>query len=213
VSMTTTGTDASDWVTYVTDGDDEVGKCCSLAVVDGSAAVSYYDTSEERLKYKRFGDPATVTVHVIEECWEPITSLAVVAGAPAIAYPSNSTSGLVYSRSSTPHGSDAGDWTHRGIDPGAEVGWGASLAVVDGRPAIAYRYVDYYGPGSSLLMFAWSSGPTGMNWEDWGKVLVDGGEDECTGHSASLAEVDGLPAIAYHDANAGQLKYAIRLGP
>jgi len=213
VSLTTTGTAEEDWVTYLTDGEGITGRSCSLAEVDGSAAVSYYSETAQCLKYKWFGEAAVISICAVGEEWDPGTSLAVVAGNPAIAFYSDDAPGLLYARSDTPRGSALEDWSVKSIDSRPQAGYDASLAVVDGRPAIAYRLSDYYGPGTNVLMFAWSEGPTGALFEDWQVLEVDGDASTSTGYSASLTEVDGKPAICYYDALAGHLMYAIRLGP
>jgi hypothetical protein len=84
------------------------------------------------------------------------------------------------------------------------------LAVIAGRPAI--RLSRRTSANSNQLYFACPSTPNGSNPADWRLAVVDDSAPY-TGGFASLAEVDGKPAVSYHDAGNGGLKYAIRLGP
>jgi hypothetical protein len=188
-------------ITVTSSGD--VGKYASLEVVDGRPAIAYYDGSPNYdLKYVRAGDAAGDT-------WgTPFTvdsdgyvgycpSLEVVDGRPAIAYWAWASDYLLkYVRASDATGDTWGTplTVH---SSGAAVDC-VSLALVDGRPAIAY-----YGGGD--LKYVRASETTG---DTWGTPLtVDSAGD--VGLYASLAEVDGRPAIAHYDSTNGDLRFAI----
>jgi len=211
VSLTPAGTAPEDWVAYHLD-EGVSSWSCSLSEVDGSGAVAYFNRSWYALTYKWFGDPATIMLHVIGEAVDPAITLAVVNDNPAIACYSDTEPGLVYVRSDTPRGTAFEDWSLTSVDTRVQAGLDASLAVVDGRPAIAYRLGD--AMSNAALMFAWSDGPAGTSPDNWALIKVDGDESSKTGYFASLAEVDGKPAICYYDLQATRgLMYAIRLGP
>jgi hypothetical protein len=78
------------------------------------------------------------------------------------------------------------------IDPGGLTGTHASLAVINGRPAVAYRDDD-----GGKLFYIRSVDASGSSWPASAIVRVDGAIDDA-GQFSSLAEVDGRPAIAYY---------------
>jgi hypothetical protein len=80
-----------------------------------------------------------------------------------------------------------------------DVGTYASLAVVDGRPAIAY----FDGGPNYDLKYVRASDAAGSSWGT--PLTVDSAGD--AGQYASLAVVDGRPAIAYWYPSNGDLKY------
>jgi hypothetical protein len=195
----------SSWGSPVTvDSAGDVGRYASLAVVDGNPAIAYYDgsTGNYDLKYVRatdaagstWGTPLTVDSNGSAGLY---ASLAVVDGQPAIAYWESGGLDLWYVRATDAAGSSWG--TPVTVDSTGSVGWHASLAVVDGFPAIAY-----YDSGSNQdLKYVRATNAAGSSWGT--PVTVDSGGD--VGEYASLAEVDGRPAIAYYDHTNGHLKY------
>jgi len=210
-SNTATGINEADWQTSVIDSQETVvGEFNSLAAVDGKGAVSYFkDYTVNSLMYKWFSNPAKVAVET------PIgkaqyTSLAVVNGKPGISWHDTGVPSLNFSYSSTVRGTSNADWTTVVVDYTEGAGRYTSLAVIDGRPAIAYqRYAEF--PQNTRLMFAWSSAAGGENTWDWNTITLD----VCawgTGNGASLVEVDGKPAISYYAGLGTELKYAIRMG-
>ena len=79
-----------------------------------------------------------------------------------------------------------------------------SLAVIDGKPAIAYPFKD----SGASLGFASSSTSTGGDSADWNlKQVVD--DMGSVGTNCCLAVVGGRPAISYFDESNHNLKYAI----
>lgn len=131
------------WGTPVTvDSAGLVGQLASLAVVDGRPAIAYYDESNYDLKYVRasdatgssWGTPLTVDSAGNAGYY---ASLEVVGGRPAIAYHDfDPNYDLKYVRASDATGSD---WDEPvTVDSAGRVGAYASLAVVDGKPSIAY---------------------------------------------------------------------------
>jgi hypothetical protein len=103
----------------------------------------------------------------------------------------DSTSGTGFSASAT--------FATQTIDPGGQTGSHGSLAVINGRPAVAYRDDD-----GGKLFYIRSVDASGTSWPPSAIVRVDGAIDSA-GQFASLAEVDGRPAISYY-AN-GDLRY------
>ncbi len=83
---------------------------------------------------------------------------------------------------------------------------GATLAVIDGRPAIAYYY-NTGVPGDSIIQvrFAISSNPDGSGGWQIGTIFSSGS----VGLVTSLAEVDGRPAVTFFNGTNPALHYAL----
>jgi hypothetical protein len=193
------------WDTPLTvDSDGHVGEYASLAVVDGRPAIAYFDAFNDDLKYVRASDAAGTS-------WgTPVTvdgagavgtyaSLAVVDGRPAIAYYDDfPNQDLKYVIASDAAGTS---WeTPLTVDSAGAVGWRAPLAVVDGRPAIAY-----WNASNGDLKYVRAQNATGSRWGT--PLTLDSAGD--VGRSASLAVVDGRPAITYFDNTNGDLRFTI----
>ena len=136
-------------------------------------------------------------------------SMEVVAGNPAVvALDEIDASRLVFTRSTTADGS--GPWTTVTVDPNENFPDTASLAIVNGKPAIAYRtrmtYVDL-GEGSYYLGdLRYATCATADGLGAWTTSAIE--TNTSAGTYASLAEVDGRPAISYHDSANSDLRYA-----
>jgi len=124
-------------------------------------------------------------------------SLAVVDGNPAIAYYENTNNDLMYVRALDTSGLYWG--TPVTVTTTGDVGQYASLAVVDGRPAIAY----YDAHPNYDLEYVLATDTTGSSWGSPATVDTTG----MVGEYASLAVVDGRPAIAYFDSANSWLWY------
>lgn len=89
------------------------------------------------------------------------------------------------------------EWEISTVDTNSYAGQDCSLAVIDGQPAIAYRYE----PEDSYLMYARFSG---SEWETTNVDESNVGDPEYI----SLAKMpDGNPAIAFCDASGGDLRF------
>jgi hypothetical protein len=181
-----------------------VGEYASLAVVDGRPAIAYFDSINGDLQYVRALDPSGSSWGsplTLDSGWAVgrYPSLAVVDGRPAIAYfdSTNLIHDLKYVRANDATGSS---WpTPLTVDSTGDVGKYASLAVVDGFPAIAY----YDDTPNYDLKYVRATNAAGSAWGT--PVTVD--SDGNVGQYASLAVVDGRPAIAYYDDTNDDLKY------
>lgn len=131
-------------------------------------------------------------------------SLEIVAGHPAVAFYKGD---LTFARCSTADGSGA--WTELTVDAqgAAET---VSLAIVNGKPAIAYRKQTSFVDGEAYsyyigdLRYARCATVDGLGAWTTSNVESDTG----SGYYASLTEVDGRPAISYYDAANYDLRYA-----
>lgn len=212
-ATTRTGASASDWSQLViVDSLGHVGWYSSLASVDGCPAISYYDGTNNHLKYAR----ATTSTGASSADWMQVitadsstgvgsyTSLAVVAGNPAIAYADDTNHHLKYARATTSTGASTGDWTQIvTVDSSSYVGWYASLAVVDGCPAISY-----FDDNNDDIKYARATTGTGANAGDWTQIVTVDGASAAVGWESMLAVIAGCPAICYYDGTNDDLKYA-----
>ena len=134
------------------------------------------------------------------------TSMALVNGRPSIAYQDVSNGNLKYIRALDGTG---GSWAAPVVvDSGTNsnsqsVGQFASLAVVSGRPAIAYYDADL-----KRLVFVRANDVNGATWGT--PMTLDptpetGNGDR--GRNATLRVINGRPAILYYDATTTRLRY------
>ncbi|MHC5054992.1 MAG: hypothetical protein ACYTKD_09790 [Planctomycetota bacterium] len=121
---------------------DFVGEHTSLCVVAGNPAISYYDDSNNSLKYVRANDAngsswgTPIAVDGAAIFVGEYTSLCIVDGRPAISYYDSLSGDLKYVRADDALGTLWG--TPVAVDTAGIVGQYTSLCVVDGRPAISY---------------------------------------------------------------------------
>ena len=175
-----------------------VGQHTSLAVVDGNAAISYFDATSGDLKFLRALTPdgtwgAAVTVDSVGTVGQ-YTSLAVVNGNPAVSY-YDTIGDLKYVRAAD---ADGLTWiTPVTVDAANNVGQFTSLAVVDGNPAVVYFDVT-----NSDLKYVRATDANGVGWAT--PITLDSTGN--VGQYASLTVVGGNPAVSYYDAS-GYLKY------
>lgn len=189
------------------DASTDVGRYSSLAVVNGKPAISYLNSSNLDLMYIQAGDAdGTVWTNppVVVDTNDAAgvgTSLAVVNGRPAIGYTlldlTMSTARLMYVRSDD---ADGFSWpTPIAVDTNGVTGLDPSLAVVDGRPAMAY-----HNASSTNVYFIRASDADGDAWNE-AAILVH--PANANYEMPRLAVIDGVPAIAFHYKNSNVLGY------
>ncbi len=173
----------------VLDARGTVGQYDSIANINGSLAVSYYDSSNADLKYIRAltSDASAWTTPIALEPGAStsdgtFSSLDSVNGAPAISYISNGT--LRYIRALDPDGISWGSSLQ--VEPPSGSHTSTTLDVINGNPAISYH------SSGSGLKFVRSNDSAGATWGT--PIVVD---PLATSNSTSLATVNGNPAIAY----------------
>lgn len=186
----------SSWGTPITVVSGNLRIWISLTMVEGQPAISYLDFYSQRLMYVRADDAVgsswrtPITVDHVGDVGK-YASMAVVGDRPAIAYKDNTHTGdLKYVCAADATGASWG--TPITVDSAGNVGNWLSMAVVNGRPAIAY---DDLTTVNYNLKYAYADDATGASWGTPATVESAGH----VGHWASLAMVDGRPAIAHRD--------------
>jgi hypothetical protein len=200
-----TDADGATWGTPIavdTGGAWQVGEYTSLAIVNGNPAISYYDISNNDLKYVRATDASGTTwgtplvVDGLSGDVGQYTSLMIVNGNPAISYYDLGNRDLCYVRATDADGSAWGMPVI--IDSAGDVGHYASLTVVNGQPAIAYR-----DGTNSDLKYVRALDSNGATWGT--SVTLDSAGD--VGGFLALAVISGQPAVSYNDSGNGDLRY------
>lgn len=179
----------------VTSDPSDDGVATSLAVIGGHPAISFFDTGNTDVRFIRATDSegtdwSTPAVIVEAVGIDTVTSLASVGGSPAVAYDSGGD--VYYEIAVDAAGTDWGN-VSREIDGAAETGTWPSLAMVNGRPAVAFMRdtVD------QELFFVRAGDATGSGpWQVPAQLHADAAS-EGVGYSPSLAVVDGMPAVSY----------------
>lgn len=187
----------------------DVGRYCSLASVNARPAISYFNATSNNLEYVRFNAVNWSSRVVVEgtggagrHC-----SLAVVDGRPAIACFRSTfvggTGSLVYYRADDLNGSTWGARTTVAsgigdLNTGSAVTNGSviSLAMVEGRPAIAY-----YDQAEDVMKYVRASDTNGTAWGTPVSLpiyTISGGFDfTANGGSCRLAVLDGRPTVQF----------------
>ncbi len=178
----------------------------SLLVVNGRPAIAYYDSTNFRLLYVRAND-------AVGSSWgTPVAadpdgsssvgrypSMAIVNGHPAIAYLKNAGEDVRYVRANDADGASWGTPVNIDVHPVNRTGYHNSLAVVNGKPAIAYQDVTNTNPKYVAAL--------DIDGATWGTPVALDVSASNLGAYASLAEVNGNPAIAYADLTNFNVRY------
>ena len=179
-----------------------------LRVVAGNPAVIFSDNTGVKFARSSTADGSGAwTVYPLGMPGR--AAMEVVAGSPAVVS-SDAESGesLVFTRCSTSDGSGA--WTTTVIHAGSIIPDTISLAIVNGKPAVAYRvqtsYVDLGEGGYYLGELRYATCATADGLGAWAHGAIESNVN--SGYQASLAEVDGKPAVSYYDQSALDLRYA-----
>jgi hypothetical protein len=195
------------WGSPVNLDDWGTGNYPSLAVVDSRPAVAYYHWWLDDLRYVRANDTAgaswgsPVTVDSPGDVgW--YSSLAVVDGRPAIGYFDwASNKDLKYARANDASGDSWGSPIV--VDSVGDVGRFGSMAVIDGHPAMAY-----YDETDDVLKYVRASDAAGTSWDS--PIILDSISVVSVSPFsllASLADINGSPAIVYYDETNADLKF------
>ncbi len=200
----------TEWIIYTVDDTRSV-TYSSLALVDGKPAIAFFDGGSEDLFYAYSenalgsGNWAITPVDAKGMGMGDVgtyCSLADVGGKPAISYYEGGIDlNLKFAFNSNADGS--GTWTTGRVDTGGDAGWITSIAEVDGRPAIGY-----FSDDTTLdYRFAINSLADGSGvWTPDSVATVTSG---MFADGRVLRVLDGRPAAAFYNWDAGELQFAI----
>jgi hypothetical protein len=190
----------------------------SLAVINGNAALAFADSTVGLLYIYStdvngsvWSDPVVVaaTNGWTSAGYQP--QLAVMADNPAICCQVAETPGKsapYFARASELQGSAA--WNSpapRSLDERDPCNSGAWTSMAG--PAAGTYFVAYYDASNGQLRCATANdGSSCGGWHD--AEIVDAGAGNNVGQYCSMAEIGDHPGIAYYDADAEALKYAVQ---
>ena len=184
------------WVSTIVDGTstsaDDVGHYSSLALYNGLPRIAYYDVANNKLKYASYnGTSWTRTLPNDIDSGTDVGKYASLAldpttGNPRIAYYDATSNDLKYAQYS---GSAWG--TPTVVASTGDVGQYCSLAI---DPTTFYPRVSYYDFTNNDLKYA--------AWDGAAWVVSTADAPGTVGQYTSLVLYNGLPRIAYYDAEA-----------
>jgi PKD repeat protein len=167
------------------------GVGASVAIVNGNPALAYKRSTGSDVVYCRatasdgssWGSPVVVA-NLSSGAYE--THLVVANGKPALTY-TDANSHLLYLQADDANGTS---WTTgNSITINGNTSYGSSLAIIEGNPAISY------GDGSSnSLQYKRATNTDGSAWGS-AHTVNSGGTNG--GSDSTLADVDGMPAVAF----------------
>ena len=215
------------WLCQTVDSGGDVGKYSSIAVnpLTGGIGIAYYDADNGQLKYAygEFCATCAWSINVIDKPLAfPLDSKGQYAslkfnkiGWPSIAYYYEINPGIDSlmvasyraSGGDCGYGTQADKWDCDTIKSGEGVGQYASLAIDD----LGDRHIAYYDGGNGDLWYARSGTPANCGPSNiWLCIPVSTAND--VGKYASLYVDNGDDFhIAYYDATADELKYAVEV--
>ncbi len=148
--------------------------------VNGRAAILYVGSSSLRFIRSNLADASSwdAPASIPNSASQAYVSLLIANGRPAVV--AGQSSSILYARADDVNGATWGDPLELNYSPGLS----PSMALVDGRPAIAH--LD--GSSGSLLYNA-ANDPEGASWS--AAIPIE------TGSDPSLAALNGRPAVAF----------------
>jgi len=181
----------------------DVGQYASLAVVNGYPSIGFYDSDAGDVGFVQANDAEGTSWGAVY--WPATggdvgryTSLAEVDGRPALAYYDATQNVLRYARAHNAGGTMWPVAPHAAIETNVAVGSYITLAVIDGRPCVAYL-----DDGRDLVKFSRGLDAHGGAWSP--PLVVPVGRD--TIDHVRMGIVAGRPAIVCHDTAATSLLY------
>ena len=201
-----TGMGANVWnAPVIIDTHPALGRHVSQAIVDGYPALAYYDASNKDLRYLRALDSAgtqwgtSITVDSIGACGE-YCSMTLVNGRPAIAY-YDEQDNVRYVRANDALGTSWGSSVGMDNSQSGPRGQGIALKMIAGRPAVAYQ-----NNTNSNVRYVRANDVDGTTWPLNGTTVGSSGALNIT---VTLMDLNGLPAVAFHQIATGDLLYVV----
>ncbi|MCX6128748.1 MAG: collagen-like protein [Proteobacteria bacterium] len=196
---------AANWSNEVIDSNGNVGLYTSLAYVSGALHISYYDATNQDLKYASCAsnckNPANWTKITLDSPGNvgQYTSIVNNSGTLEIAYYDATTLDLKYA-SCAADCSSVANWKKATLDSVGNVGQFTSIGADKGKVSISY-----YDVTNQDLKFASCPGSCFVA-ANWTKITVDSTGN--VGQFTSLVQSAGASHLAYYDVTNQDLKYA-----
>ncbi len=187
---------SADWSRYTLHAD---GRYPSLQVVDGRPAVAFYDATEGQLRYAHADTPAPRpndwSIHTIDADGNPgaFADMVVSGERVVIAYQDSATGALRVATATQSPPANIAHWRVELVDEEGDTGHFASVALVGGRPVVAYHDAT----STSLKRAA-------LTEEGWQVETID--DDGAVGRYCDLAPDGRL--VSYRDDERGTLNVA-----
>ncbi|MBL7950801.1 MAG: T9SS type A sorting domain-containing protein [Flavobacteriales bacterium] len=197
-----TGTGPNAWNAPIhIDTHPALGAHTSLAMVNGLPALAYYDASNKDLRYIRAVDAegtqwsTSITVDSVGELGA-YCRLLVVNGRPAIAY-FDELQNVRYVRANDANGETWGTPTSMDNSQSGPRGQGIALALIGGRPAIAYQ-----NNTNGNVRYLRALDANGDTWPTNGYTLGSSADFDV---EVALIDLNGRPAVAFNQQNGALL--------
>ena len=196
---------AGNWTRVNVDTVNNVGEYTSITLDGDKPRISYYDTTNDNLRYASCESSCTSasnwTTAAIDSAgtvgaWN---SIALDAGKPRISYFDTTNTNLKYA-SCEGSCTTASNWTLITVDSTDSPGQWTSLALDGAKPRISY----YEATNGNLKYASCESSCTSAG--NWTATSVNTIND--VGEYTSIALDSGKPRISYYDATNGNLRYA-----
>lgn len=194
-----TGSDPANpdhWLSSIIDDANDVGRYCSLVILPGDMpAVSYYDNTEDNLKYAwHDGVGWQNTIVDSEDNVGEYTSMAALpSGQPIISYFKRTYSHLRFAWF------DGDEWQINVVEQAyGSRGEYTDIAVF---PSTGMPAISYFNRFKNCLKYAWFQG------FGWYNTVVDKGKWEGEYASLAIESSSGQPAVSYVDMANDCLKY------
>ncbi len=183
---------------------DDIGKYCKMKIVNGNPAISFYNTDNENIGFKRADNVNGSSWPLVEQYvsnadpfQSPEMELFVTNNKPSILFYSQVVTRAYLKNASDVNGTN---WSATPFTPESAITTGRYLSVATIAGFSAFSHYDQTN-GNLRYIRATNVGAT-----TWGTPsVVDQTGD--VGQFTSLAEVNGAPAIAYYDVTNNKLKF------
>jgi hypothetical protein len=208
------------------DSEDDVGQYSSIAAVARGVGIAYYDATSGDLKFAQAADyplNRNWTISTVDRGISPSNtglypSLAMrTYGSPRIAYHYRNPDGddalklaiYVGGGGNCGYGHAVGEWRCETIKTGEGVGQYNSLVVDDDW----YRHIAYYEAAGGELWYATNTSGTNCGpGNAWTCIPVSGGSADVGRYASMYVDSGKHFHIAYYDAAAEALYYAVDTG-
>lgn len=200
-----------EWIIQVVSSGADVGQYASLEAIGLKPAIAFLNADDNSLYYAAANTslPVDTGDWSVHELTAPLGSgpagvfngiVELPNGNPAVCFCDESEFYLYFASADSPTPSSSANWSIHEVDNTGFTGMFNSVAIIDGKPAIAF----YNGS----LQYAAAAVALPTQTSDWTIHEVDNSGD--CGWYASLMDIGGVPAISYYEYSPGyDLRFAL----